>query len=91
MANQSDSKSSNTNREDGSQAPPGKQATSNKAGSDKRSTEASQKLSAEKRTRLLDPEEAEAGGPAEIAVCGEEDPGSALEFLVDEEDEKKKN
>lgn len=90
MANQSDSKSSNTNRESVSEASEGHRANSKKAGSDKRSTEEAQKLPAEKRKRLLDPEEAEAGGPAEIAVCGEEDPGSALEFLVDEEEEKKK-
>lgn len=90
MANRSDSKSSNTNREDVSQGPPGHQATSNKVGSDKRLTEETQKLSAEERKRLLNPKEAEAGGPADIAVCGEEDPGSALELLVEEEEEKKK-
>lgn len=66
--------------------------TSRTAGSDKPSTDKEQKLAAKARKRVLDPEEAEAGGPAGIAVCGEEDPGSALEFLVDddEQNEKKK-
>lgn len=46
------------------------------------------KRSSQERTSLLDPDEAEAGGPAGIAVCGEEDPGSALEFWVEEDEQK---
>lgn len=39
--------------------------------------------------RFLSHREAEAGGPADIAACGEEDPGAALEMLV--ENPSKKN
>lgn len=38
--------------------------------------------------RFLSHREAEAGGPAASAVCGEEDPGAALEMLVESADEK---
>lgn len=34
------------------------------------------------RDMVLSHREAEAGSPADIAACGEEDPGSALESLV---------
>lgn len=43
---------------------------------------------AEHRDMLLSHHEAEAGSPADVAVCGEEDPGVGLEQLVmrDEDD-----
>ncbi|MDQ7735106.1 hypothetical protein QT231_20600 [Halomonas sp. SpR1] len=37
---------------------------------------------------FLNHREAEAGGPADCAACGEEDPGVALEMLVGNTDEK---
>lgn len=39
----------------------------------------------EERDMLLSHREAEAGSPADVAACGEEDPGSGLEFLVTRE------
>lgn len=44
--------------------------------------------SREARKRFLNHREAEAGGPADVAACGEEDPGAALEMLVKDADEK---
>lgn len=44
--------------------------------------------SKEGRKLFLNHREAEAGGPADCAVCGEEDPGVALELLVEENGEK---
>lgn len=38
------------------------------------------------RDLVLTPREARAGSPADIAACGEEDPGSGLEFLVTRDD-----
>ena len=38
-----------------------------------------------RRNFILSEREAKAAGPAAIAVCGEEDPGGALEFLVTDE------
>jgi hypothetical protein len=42
------------------------------------------------RTFKLSHREAEAGSPADASNCGEEDPGSGLEFLVTQEDRRKK-
>lgn len=48
----------------------------------------SQQPDTENRDILLTHHEAEAGSPADIAVCGEEDPGVGLEILVMREDEE---
>ncbi len=47
----------------------------------------SQQPDAEHRDILLTHHEAEAGSPADIAACGEEDPGVGLEMLVTREDD----
>lgn len=44
--------------------------------------EDSSEATTEKRDMVLSHKEAEAGSPADMAACGEEDPGSGLEFLV---------
>lgn len=38
-----------------------------------------------RRNFILSEREAKAASPAAMAVCGEEDPGGALEFLVTDE------
>ena len=43
---------------------------------------------AEHRDILLSHHEAEAGSPADVAACGEEDPGVGLEQLVTREDDE---
>lgn len=46
------------------------------------STEAAQTTPEVDRDFFLTPHDAEAGGPADASVTGEEDPGAGLEFLV---------
>lgn len=41
----------------------------------------------DERDLTLSHKEAQAGSPADIAACGEEDNGSALEFLVTRDDQ----
>ncbi|MDQ2076691.1 hypothetical protein [Marinimicrobium sp. ABcell2] len=58
--------------------------------SEQRSGEEPEATPAWWRALILTHEEAEAGGPAGASACGEEDPGSGLEFLVSREDRRKK-
>lgn len=43
----------------------------------------------EQRDLILTHREAQAGGPDDMAACGEEDIGAGLEFLVTRDDHKK--
>ena len=54
----------------------------------KQPTESIQPEGAEpyERDLVLTHHEAEAGGPLDVAACGEEDPGAALESLVTREE-----
>lgn len=57
--------------------------------SDNHPTEEARTTSTMAQKRFLNHREAEAGGPADSAACGEEDPGVALEWLVEDPGEKK--
>ena len=48
----------------------------------------SRRIDAEHRDMVLTHHEAEAGSPADVAACGEEDPGVGLEQLVTREDDE---
>lgn len=48
--------------------------------------EGASEATTEKRDMVLSHKEAQAGSPADVAACGEEDPGSGLEFLVTKEE-----
>lgn len=54
----------------------------------KQPTAAAQPQSTRRNERdlILTHHEAEAGGPMDVAACGEEDPGAALESLVTREE-----
>lgn len=85
MASQGDSKPSKTS-DTSLSAPPSE--GSGKVRSDNHPAEESHNTSREAQKRFLNHREAEAGGPADGAACGEEDPGVALELLVEDADEK---
>jgi hypothetical protein len=48
----------------------------------------SRRVDGEHRDMVLTHHEAEAGSPADVAACGEEDPGVGLEQLVTREDDE---
>lgn len=86
MASQSDLKpikTRNTSISAPSSEGPGKACSNNYPAEESPSTPS------EIQKHFLNHREAEAGGPADCAACGEEDPGVALEMLV--EDTHKKN
>ncbi|OJA05838.1 hypothetical protein [Halomonas sp. QHL1] len=85
MASQGDSKPTKTSGTSLS-APPCE--GSGKVCSHNRPAEETHNTSKEAHKHFLNHREAQAGGPADSAACGEEDPGAALEMLVENTDEK---
>lgn len=86
MSSQGDSEPNKTS-DPSSSAPPSK--SSEKGCSNHSPAEETHNTSREAQKRFLNHREAEAGGPADCAACGEEDPGVALEMLVGKANEKK--
>lgn len=85
MASQDNSKPTKPS-DTSSSAPPAE--SPEKEHSDSNITKETHNASRKSRKRFLSHEEAEAGGPADIAACGEEDPGVALEWMVEDPEEK---
>lgn len=88
MASQGDSKPTKTS-DTSLLAPPSE--GSGKVRSDNHSAEETHNNARGDQKRFLNHREAEAGGPADCAVCGEEDPGVALEMMVENAAEKNRH
>ena len=88
MASQGDSKPTKT-CDTSLSAPPSK--GSGKVRSDNDPAEETHNTSSKAQKRFLNHREAEAGGPADCSVCGEEDQGVAVEMMVKDASDKNRH